>query len=87
MRRDDSSLRDIASLLARGVLGASIAAHGAQKLYGWFDGPGIEGATGFMKSLGFDPPERYARLSSMSEIAAGGLIAAGALGPAGPALL
>ena len=86
MKHDDR-FGDVARLVARSALGASIAAHGAQKLLGWFDGPGLEGAAGFMHQLGFEPGDRYARLSSASEIAAGVLIAAGALGPAGPALL
>ncbi|MDQ2866474.1 MAG: DoxX family protein [Candidatus Eremiobacteraeota bacterium] len=80
-------MRDVATAAARAVLGASIAAHGTQKLYGWFDGPGIEGATHFMGVLGFHPGERYARLSASTEIAAGVLIATGTLGPVGPALL
>ncbi|MEO9170568.1 MAG: DoxX family protein [Candidatus Baltobacteraceae bacterium] len=83
----DDSMRDLSALLSRATLGAAIAAHGAQKLYGWFDGPGIEGTTGMMGTLGFDPPERYARLSALTEIAAGTLIASGTLGPVGPALL
>lgn len=87
VKRDDDLMRDLATLLARGVLGGSIAAHGAQKLLGWFGGPGLEGATGFMHSLGFRPPERYARLSAATEITAGALIVAGALGPVGPAIL
>ncbi len=87
MKHDDDSIRDVALLFARGVLGASIAAHGAQKLFGWFGGPGLEGATGFMKSLGFSDPERAAKAGSVAEISAGTLIATGALGPVGPALL
>ncbi|HEV7178300.1 MAG TPA: DoxX family protein [Candidatus Baltobacteraceae bacterium] len=86
MKHEDS-VRSAALLVARVALGASIAAHGAQKLLGWFDGPGIEGATNMMSGLGFQPPERYARAASLAEITAGGLIGAGALGPVGPAIL
>ncbi len=87
MMHDDDSIRDVALLFARGVLGASIAAHGAQKLFGWFGGPGLEGATGFMKSLGFSDPAQAAKAGSITEIAAGTLIATGTFGPVGPALL
>jgi putative oxidoreductase len=33
-------------LLIRVVLGAIVAAHGAQKLFGWFGGHGIRGTAG-----------------------------------------
>jgi len=80
-------MHDAALLLARGVLGASIAGHGAQKLFGWFGGPGPENAGKLFGSLGFQPPDQMARLASLTEIAAGLLIASGAGGPIGPMLL
>jgi putative oxidoreductase len=87
MKHDDDPMRDLALLFGRGLLGASIAAHGAQKLLGWFDGPGLTGAGRFMEGLGFQPGEQHARLASYAEIASGVLIAAGAFGPVGPAIL
>lgn len=38
-------------------LGAGIifAAHGAQKLFGWFGGYGLEGTAGWMESIGLAP--------------------------------
>ena len=86
-RDDDKAARDAALLVARWIVGASLVGHGTQKLFGWFNGPGIEGATHFMRSLGFDPPDQHAHLASWTEIAAGILIAAGAFGPIGPAML
>lgn len=86
MKRDDS-FRDVALLFVRGVLGASIAAHGAQKLFGWFGGPGPDGTKQMMQHLGFNPPDLYANLASWNEVAAGLLIGTGTLGPVGPALL
>ncbi len=80
-------MHDAALLLARGVLGASIAAHGAQKMFGWFGGPGPENAAKMFESLGFQPPGEMARMASLTEIAAGLLIATGAGGPLGPMLL
>ena len=35
-------------LLLRVVLGLTLAAHGAQKLFGWFGGYGLDGTGGFM---------------------------------------
>ncbi len=85
MKQDDS-LRDAALLVGRTILGASIAAHGAQKLFGWFGGPGPKGTQAMMAQLGFEP-EFHATAASLAEIGAGVLIATGALGPVGPALL
>lgn len=83
----DKTLRDIALLTARLALGGSIAAHGAQKLFGVLDGPGPEKAAGMMHSLGFHPGERFATMASASELTSGALISLGALGPVGPAML
>ena len=39
-------------MLARLALGIVIFPHGAQKILGWFGGPGIDGALGFFAALG-----------------------------------
>ena len=64
-----------------------MAAHGAQKALGWFEGPGPEAAGKMMHGLGFRPGATYANLASWNEIVSGELIALGAGGPIGPALL
>lgn len=64
-----------------------MAAHGAQKALGWFDGPGPSAAAKHMESLGFRPGETYAQTASLNEIAGGTLIALGLGGPIGPALV
>ncbi|HZO94136.1 MAG TPA: DoxX family protein [Candidatus Baltobacteraceae bacterium] len=78
---------DLGLLAARLALGLSYASHGTQKTFGWFGGPGPKGAAGFMESLGFKPGETYAAMASYGEVVAGLLIAAGAGGPVGPAML
>lgn len=83
----DKTLRDVAVLGARLALGGTIAAHGAQKLFGAFGGPGPEKAAQMMHSLGLRPGERFATMASSTELTSGTLIALGALGPVGPALL
>jgi putative oxidoreductase len=35
--------------------GAIFAAHGAQKLFGWFGGYGLDGTAGWMASIGLEP--------------------------------
>jgi putative oxidoreductase len=83
----DKTFRDVALLGARLALGGSIAAHGAQKSFGAFGGPGPEKAAQMMHSLGFRPGERFATAASATEMAAGALIVSGAFGPIGPAML
>ncbi len=74
-------------LLARLVLGGLMAAHGAQKLFGWFGGYGLAGTAGFFESLGFRPGRRFASAASLAEIGSGLLLALGFLGPVGPAIM
>jgi putative oxidoreductase len=80
-------IRDIALLAARLAIGGGMAAHGAQKALGLFDGPGPEKAAKMMHDLGFRPGETYAPLAAWNEIGSGTLIALGLGGPIGPAIL
>jgi putative oxidoreductase len=77
---------DAGILLARVVFGLLMAAHGTQKLFGWFGGYGLAGTAGFFEGLGFKPGRFFAAAASGTEIAAGLLMALGLLGPVGPAL-
>jgi putative oxidoreductase len=74
-------------LLIRLVFGLAFAAHGAQKLFGWFGGYGIAGTGGFLESLGFRPGKMFATVSGLGEFIGGLLFALGFLGAAGPALM
>ena len=74
-------------LVARLVLGIMMAAHGTQKLFGWFGGYGLTGTGGFFESLGFRPGRAFAAAASLTEITGGLLLALGFLGPVGPALI
>jgi putative oxidoreductase len=77
---------DTGLLAARAVFGLVLAAHGAQKLFGWFGGYGLAGVGGFLESLGFRPGRIFALAAGLAESAGGLLLAAGFLGPIGPAL-
>ena len=44
-----------AALVLRIPTGIILAAHGAQKLFGWFGGHGLEGTGQFMASIGLHP--------------------------------
>ena len=74
-------------LIARLVFGLLIAAHGTQKLFGWFGGYGIAGTGGFLESLGFRPGKLFAAAAAVSEVSGGLLIALGLFGPLAPALV
>jgi putative oxidoreductase len=76
-----------ALLVLRGVAGLVLAAHGAQKLFGWFGGYGIAGTGRFFDGLGFRPGRAFAAAAGASEFLGGLLIATGFLGPLGPALV
>jgi putative oxidoreductase len=68
-------------LIARIVIGGLFVGHGTQKWFGWFGGPGLEGASKSMESLGLRPGRRNAVAASASETIGGALLAAGALTP------
>ena len=74
-------------LLLRIVVGLIMAAHGAQKLLGWFGGYGLRGTGEFFVQLGFQPGPAFAAAASISEIISGLLVTLGFLGPIGPALM
>jgi putative oxidoreductase len=78
---------DAGLLIARMVFGLLMAAHGAQKLFGWFGGYGLAGTAGFFEQLGFRPGKLFAGAAAGTETVAGLLVAAGLLGPLGPALI
>jgi putative oxidoreductase len=83
----DPQLFDWGLFLIRVVLGLIFAAHGAQKLFGWFGGYGLTGTGGFLEQLGFRPGKRYATAAALSEFTGGLLFALGFLGAVGSALM
>jgi putative oxidoreductase len=81
------NVMDAGLLLARMVIGLLFAAHGAQKLFGWFGGHGLAGTGGFFELLGFRPGRFFAAAAGFTELAGGLLLALGLLGPLGPAMI
>src|SRR5215218_2496439 len=68
-------------------IGLLMAAHGSQKLFGWFGGYGLNATGEFFVQLGFRPGRLFALAASAGELANGLLVALGVLGPIGPALM
>jgi putative oxidoreductase len=67
----------IGRLLVRLVIGGLFIGHGTQKLFGWFGGPGPEGAAGMMGKIGMHPPRRNALAAGVTETAGGALLTVG----------
>jgi putative oxidoreductase len=71
----------------RAALGLLLFAHGAQKLFGWWGGHGLEATGGFFHSLGHRPGRQMAALAGGSEAVGGVLLFLGLLTPLGAAAI
>ena len=78
---------DAGLLVARVVFGLLMAAHGSQKLFGWFGGYGIAGTGGFFESLGFRPGRLFALAAGLAETGGGLLLALGLFSPVAAAAI
>jgi putative oxidoreductase len=83
----DAGAASVGLLVGRLVVGLGMAAHGSQKLLGWFGGHGLAGTAGYFESLGFRPGRAFAVLAGLGELTSGLLVAVGLFGPVGPALM
>src|SRR6266480_1259036 len=70
-------------LILRLVIGLTVAAHGAQKLFGWWGGSGMTGWTGAMNRMRIRPAAPWAWMSALAELLGGLAFAAGLLSPLG----
>jgi len=74
-----SSNAGLGALALRVPVGIIFAAHGAQKLFGWFGGYGLEGTGGWMDSIGLSPGIVMAFLAGSAEFFGGLALIVGAL--------
>jgi putative oxidoreductase len=72
---------DLGLLVLRVAIGLVVAAHGSQKLFGWFGGPGIKGMTGFLHGLRMRPAQFWAVMAGLAEFGGGVLLALGMFTP------
>ena len=79
IRKITSTAPGLDSLPLRVGAGAIFAAHGAQKLFGWFGGYGLEATAGWMASIGLEPSLLMAALAGSAEFFGGLLLIVGLL--------
>ena len=77
----------IGRLLLRVSVGGFFIGHGAQKLFGWFGGHGLEGTGQFFEQLGLRPGRQHAAAAGLAEAGGGALLALGAFTPLGAAAI
>jgi len=75
----------VALLILRLVGGLILAAHGAQKLFGWFGGPGMAKWEQGLQAQGFKPARFWAYLNILGEVGGGLSLIFGFLTPLGAA--
>ncbi|MDD5724796.1 MAG: DoxX family protein [Candidatus Omnitrophica bacterium] len=78
---------DLGILILRLGIGVMFAAHGLQKVFGLFGGPGIKGFSQMLSGLGFTPALPWAYLAAYTELLGGIFLAAGMFTRASAALL
>lgn len=74
-----NSQAGLAGLILRVPLGLILAAHGAQKLFSWFGGYGLEGTGKWMASIGFEPGYWMALMAGSAEFFGGIALVVGLL--------
>jgi len=77
-------VRNLAALVLRLVLGGLMTGHGAQKLFGWWGGYGLDGTSAWLESMGLRPGRPWAIMAGGSEFGGGVLSLLGLLNPLGP---
>jgi putative oxidoreductase len=74
-------------LIIRLAVGLTLAAHGAQKLFGWFGGGGLGGIAQMFEKVGLRPGRAFALIAGLAETCGGLLLAVGLITPAASAAI
>ncbi|NKY58566.1 DoxX family protein [Nocardia flavorosea] len=85
--RGGSISGDTGLLILRLVFGLLFAAHGAQKLFGWFGGEGLAANNAGFEKMGFEPGNVFGTVAGLSEFVGGLLLALGAFTPLAAAIV
>ncbi|GAA1273803.1 DoxX family protein [Saccharothrix xinjiangensis] len=76
-----SGSADLGLLVLRLALGGAFVAHGLQKVFGLFGGPGIDGFERYLQAAGFREARILAWVTGVTELAGGGLLVLGLFTP------
>jgi putative oxidoreductase len=77
----------LGTLAVRGTLGPLFVGHGTQKLFGWFDGHGLDATASGFESMGMRPGKRHAIAAGAAEAVGGALLTLGAFTPVATTLI
>lgn len=72
---------DVGLLLLRFGVGGTFVAHGMQKVFGLWGGPGIPGFAAYLDTLGFTQTTTLAWVTGITELVAGGFVVLGVVTP------
>ena len=72
---------DAGLLIIRVVMGVTLSLHGMQKLFGWFNGGGLQSTAAWFDSIGYRPGIVAAYMAGLSEMLGGLGVATGTLTP------
>ncbi|MCM6778174.1 DoxX family protein [Nocardia sp. CDC159] len=83
----DSQALDIGLLVLRVIFGGLMLVHGSQKLFGWFNGPGLQQTNATFDQMGYNPGKVFGTLAGLCEFTGGALLLLGLLTPLGAAIV
>jgi putative oxidoreductase len=86
-RITEAQAMNVGTAALRGIVGPLFIGHGTQKLFGWFDGPGLEATAGGFEQMGLRPGRRHATAAGVAEALGGALLTLGALTPLAGSLI
>jgi putative oxidoreductase len=72
---------NLGRVILRTTVGGLFVGHGTQKLFGWFDGPGIGGVEQMFGHIGLHPPKAHAIAAGVAETGGGAALVLGAATP------
>lgn len=72
---------DLGLLIMRLVLGGILTAHGAQKVFGWFGGDGLDGFATFLADQGYQQADALSAAGGFAELVGGLLVILGVFTP------
>jgi putative oxidoreductase len=72
---------NLGRVILRSTVGGLFIGHGTQKLFGWFDGPGIGGVEQMFGHIGLHPPKAHAVAAGVAEAGGGAALVLGAATP------